>query len=93
VGEEVKTSKEIVGKPIHIGERTLIPVIELSSYSRRIGEEHNSGGLVMTGVTVTPIYVKVIEGEQEWILRLQENRTPGDTDETNATKAKPTHFN
>ena len=66
--EEVKISKKIVGKPIYVGERILIPTIELSTFSRSIKLGQKTGELVITGVTVTPVSVKVIEGEKEWIL-------------------------
>ena len=66
--EEVKFSKKIVGKPISVGERTLIPTIELSTFSRSIKLGQKIGELVITGVIVTPVSVKVIEDEKEWIL-------------------------
>ena len=66
--KEVKFSKKIVGKPINVGERTLIPTIELSTFSRSMKVGHKIGELVITGVMVTPVSVKVIEGEKEWIL-------------------------
>ena len=68
--EEVKISKKIVGKPISVGERTLIPTIELSTFSRSMKVGHKIGELVITGVTVTPVSVKVIEGEKEWIIHV-----------------------
>jgi len=68
--KEVKFSKKIVGKPIRVGERTLIPTIELSTYSRSIKIGKKIGELVLTGVMVTPVSVKVIEGEKEWILHI-----------------------
>ena len=68
--EEVKFSKKIVGKPISVGERTLIPTIELSTFSRSIKVGKKVGELVITGVIVTPVSVKVIEGEKEWILHV-----------------------
>jgi len=66
--KEVKISKKIVGKPISVGERVLIPTIELSTFSRYIKVGQKIGELVITGVMVTPVSVKVIEGEKEWIL-------------------------
>jgi len=68
--KEVKFSKKIVGKPISVGERTLIPIIELSTFARTISLGKKTEELVITGVTVTPISVKVIEGEEEWILHI-----------------------
>lgn len=68
--KEIKISKKIVGKPISVGERTLIPIIELSTFSRIIKIGHEVGELEITGVIVTPVSVKVIEGEKEWILPL-----------------------
>lgn len=68
--KEVKISKKIVGKPISVGERTLIPTIELSTFSRYIKVGQKIGELVITGVMVTPVSVKVIEGEKEWILHI-----------------------
>ncbi|MHA1594143.1 MAG: hypothetical protein ACTSXX_05300 [Candidatus Baldrarchaeia archaeon] len=68
--KEVKFSKKIVGKPISVGERTLIPIIELSTFARNISLGKKTEELVITGVTVTPISVKVIEGEEEWILHI-----------------------
>ena len=70
--EEVKILKKIAGKPISVGERTLIPIIELSTFSRKFNVGKNLEELVITGVTVTPISVKVIEGKEEWILYIQE---------------------
>ncbi len=67
---EVKFSKKIVGKPISIGDRTLIPTIELSTFSRSMKVGQKIGELVITGVIVTPVSVKVIEGEKEWILHV-----------------------
>ena len=75
MGDIMKISKKIVGKPIYLGERTLIPTIELSTYSRQIKMRNNRGDLIITGVMVTPISFKVIEGEKEWILKIQENET------------------
>ena len=65
---EVKFSKKIVGKPISVGDRTLIPTIELSTFSRSFKAGQKIGELVITGVMVTPVSVKVVEGEKEWIL-------------------------
>lgn len=66
----MKISKKIVGKPISVGERTLIPTIELSTFSRYVKVGQNIGELVLTGVTVAPVSIKVIEGEKEWILHI-----------------------
>lgn len=66
----MKFSKKIVGKPICVGERTLIPTIELSTFSRSIKVGQKKGELVITGVMVTPVSVKVIEGEEEWIIQI-----------------------
>ena len=68
MNKEVKVSKKIVGKPINVGERTLIPTIEISTFSRSIKAGQKIGELVITGVMVTPVSVKVIEDEKEWIL-------------------------
>ena len=64
----MKNSKIIDGKPIRVGERTLIPTIEILTFSRGINVGHKSGGLVITGVTVTPVSVRIIEGEKEWVV-------------------------
>lgn len=71
--EELKILKKLTGKPIIVGERTLIPIIELSTFARNISVGKKTEELVITGVTVTPISVKVIEGEEEWILHIQEH--------------------
>lgn len=71
----MKVVKKISGEPIGVGDRTLIPLIEYSAYARNIKLEDKSEKLVVTGVTVTPISVKVIEGKKEWILQIQE-KTP-----------------
>jgi len=39
VCEEVKILKKLTGKPIIVGERTLIPIIELSTFARNISLE------------------------------------------------------
>ena len=67
--------KRITGKPVIIGDRTLIPTIELSTYVRNISIEKNSEELTITGVTVTPVSVKLIEGEEEWTLHIP-NKPP-----------------
>ncbi len=64
----MKNSKIIDGKPIKVGERTLIPTIEISTFSRNINAEHKSGGVVITGVTITPVSIRVIEDKKEWVL-------------------------
>ena len=69
--EEVKIVEMIAGKPIIVGGRTLIPVIEYSTFSRSISVGRKGEELVISGVTVTPISVKVIEGEEEWVLHIQ----------------------
>ena len=69
--DEVKISKKIAGKPIIVGERTLIPIIELSIFSRNISVGKKTEELAISVVTVTPISVKVIEGEEEWILQMR----------------------
>jgi len=66
----VKILKKIAGKPIIIGERTLIPIIEFSAFARNISVGKKTEELVITGVTVRPISVKVIEGEEEWVLQI-----------------------
>jgi hypothetical protein len=73
VCEEVKISKKIAGKPIIVGERTLIPIIELSTFSRNIRVGKKTEELVISVVTLTPISVKVIEGDEEWILQIKEH--------------------
>jgi hypothetical protein len=70
VCEEVKISKKIAGKPIIVGERTLIPIIELSTFSRNISVGKKTEEFAISVVSVTPISVKVIEGEEEWILKI-----------------------
>ena len=67
-----KFSKRVDGKPIIIGRRTLIPVIEYSIYSTRFKPDKHSKFLIM-GVTVTPISIKVVEDRNEWVLTIQEN--------------------
>lgn len=69
--EEVKTLKKIAGEPIIVGERTLIPLIEYSTFSRSINVGKKGEELVVFGVTVTPVSVKVIEGDEEWTLQIQ----------------------
>jgi len=71
VCEEVKTLKKIAGEPIIVGERTLIPLIEYSTFSRSINVGKKGEELVVFGVTVTPVSVKVIEGDEEWTLQIQ----------------------
>jgi uncharacterized spore protein YtfJ len=66
----VKNSKKIVGKPIRVGERTLIPTIEVSTFSRHIRVGKGIGEMVITGVMVTPVSLRVIEGEKEWTLEI-----------------------
>jgi hypothetical protein len=72
VCKEVKISRRIAGKPIIVGERTLIPIIELSAFSRNISVGKKTECLEISVVTVTPFSVKVIEGKEEWILKIQE---------------------
>ena len=69
----MKVSKKIVGKPISVDERTLIPIIELSTFMRKFNMGKKSEEIVITGVTVTPISIKIIQGEKEWILNFREN--------------------
>ena len=57
----VKVTKKIDGKPIHVGERTLIPVIELTTYSKSYKLGCKTGKFVITGFTVEPVSVKVSE--------------------------------
>jgi uncharacterized spore protein YtfJ len=66
-----KFTKKIEGKPIHVGERTLIPIIEFTTYSKSFELGHKNGGLVITGVTIEPVSVKVIEKEKEWIINIK----------------------
>ncbi len=71
-------TKRMVGAPITVWGRTLIPVVELSVYSRRIQLGDEAGGLVFTGVTVSPVSVKVMEGDEEWVMSIQESRVKDD---------------
>ena len=66
----VKFTKKIDGKPIYVGERTLIPIIEFTTFSKSFKLGHKTGNLVITGFTVEPVSVKVIENEKEWILNI-----------------------
>lgn len=66
----MKILKKITGKPLIVGERTLIPKIELSTFSRNISVGKKTEELTISVVTITPISVKVIEGEEEWILQI-----------------------
>ena len=68
-----KFSKRVDGKPIIIGRRTLIPVIEYSIYSKRFKPDKHSNEFLMMGVVVTPISIKVVEDGNEWVLTIQEN--------------------
>ena len=63
-----KFTKKIEGKPIHVGERTLIPIIELTTFSKSFKLGQKTGEFIITGFTVEPVSVKVIEKEKEWIL-------------------------
>ena len=47
----MKIMKNISGKTIKVGERTLIPIIEISTYSRIIKVGEKSEEIILTGVT------------------------------------------
>ena len=65
-----KFTKKIDGKPIHVGNRTLIPIIEFTTFSKSFKLGHKNGELAITGLTIEPVSVKVIEKEKEWILNI-----------------------
>jgi hypothetical protein len=70
-GVAIKVQKQVTGKIITIGDRTLIPTIEYSTYHRKF-KVRNHSGFVFTEITLQPSSIKVIEGEEEWVLPLQE---------------------
>ena len=67
-----KTAENMVGKPIQVGERTLIPIITVSCFynklvARRSGKSPQAGGFL-----ITPLAFVVIDPQCEKVLPLQE---------------------
>jgi hypothetical protein len=67
-----KISRKVAGKPIIVGERTLIPLVGYSAFFRKIDTGKNSVEMVVMSFTVTPISVKVIQGDEEWVINITE---------------------
>lgn len=62
----MKITKEINSEPIIIGDRIINITLELTTFvkNRNLTKSEN---IVLTGLTLEPLYMKVIEGEDEWI--------------------------
>jgi hypothetical protein len=69
----VKFTKEVNGEPIVVGETVLIPTIEYSCYSRNINFSMISRSIEITEVTVTPVSLKIIQKDKEWVVPIQED--------------------
>lgn len=69
----VKTTRRIVGDPIHVGNRTLTPTIEIIMYCKQF-EVVNNNGPILVGFIVKPVSIHVSEGKQEWTIEIQNAR-------------------
>jgi hypothetical protein len=67
-----RIAKKIVGKPIIVGERTLIPVIEISAFLKEICIGKNVGEMIIADIIVTPTEFKVIQSDEEWTIKITE---------------------
>ena len=90
-----KTSKNVVGKPIRVGERTLIPIITLSALSRRLGTSRSSKKSQFIGFLITPQAFVIVDNQGEQVLPIQEKdialshliaHTPGLVDKIKETR-------
>lgn len=68
----VKTSREVIGESIQVGERILTPTLEFKTYSKQLTIKNNSEDPILIGFIVTPISFKITEGKQEWTLQIQD---------------------
>lgn len=66
-----KTSENMVGKPIKVCERTLIPVITVSCFFSRLGASGRSKVPQFIGSLVTPLAFVVVDPQGERVLPLQ----------------------
>jgi len=57
----VKTTRRIVGDPIHVGNRTLTPTIEIIMYCKQFKLVNNN---------VKPVSIHVSEGKKEWTMEI-----------------------
>ena len=69
----VKTTRRIVGDPIHVGNRTLTPTIEIIMYCKQFNLGNDSGP-ILAGFIVKPVSIHVSEGKQEWTIEIQNNQ-------------------
>jgi uncharacterized spore protein YtfJ len=67
-----KTSENLVGKPIQVGERTLIPIITLSCFYNKLGTRRSGKSPQAGGFLITPLAFVVIDPQCEWVLPIQE---------------------
>ena len=63
--------KQVAGKPIVIGEKTLIPLVEYSAYLRKI-KLKNDAELVTIWYSVKPVSLEVLEGDEKRVLQIIE---------------------
>ena len=69
----VKTTRRIVGDPIHVGTRILTPTIEIIMYCKQFKLVKNNGP-ILAGFIVKPVSIHVSEGKQEWTIEIQNAR-------------------
>ena len=66
-----KTSENMVGKPIQVGERTLIPIITVSCFYNKLGARRSVKSPQAGGFLITPLAFVVIDPQGEQVLPLQ----------------------
>ena len=67
-----KTSIQVAGRPIQVDERTLIPIITLSTFSSRLGTSGSPQKPRFIGFLVTPQAFVVVDPQGERALPIQE---------------------
>ena len=63
-----KSTKEVTGKPIVVGELVLTPTIMYACYSKNVINCSASKELVFIEANVTPTSLKIIQNDKEWVI-------------------------
>ncbi|MBD3204956.1 hypothetical protein GF319_01270 [Candidatus Bathyarchaeota archaeon] len=68
-----KSSKIMLGKSLEIAERTLIPIIELITYSLCNESQNPKMNLALIGYTLETLAFIIIEKGEKWVLPIRSN--------------------
>jgi protein involved in sex pheromone biosynthesis len=66
---------KIVGEPIYVGNRGLIPIIEYYTYLRNVESDKLKLKTMVTGFTLESIAFFVVEDGKEWVLPVNTKNT------------------